>query len=102
MASWCLVKAGFAGGPLSGRAAVRNWARWADASGRVRSVPKRGDLFFWLNANGTGHIGFVTKADGVQFVTIEGNTNAGGSREGARMSGRKPHFPRAPGFLGEA
>ncbi len=83
-------------------AAVRQWVRWADATGRgmegrVHVWPKRGDLMFWLNRSGTGHIGFVRKvydsdgkiiADDVRSPrwarvhTVEGNTNKAGLREG--------------------
>lgn len=80
--SWCLRNAGSTAGPSSGRAAVRNWARWASKTGRSSATPTRGSLFYWLNDNGTGHIGFVTKVEGAQFHSIEGNTDDGGSREG--------------------
>lgn len=89
-------------------AAVREWVKWADANtvpvgslgartSRVHVWPKRGDLMFWLNKSGTGHIGFVRKVydsdgkivaddfrdpDWARVHTIEGNTNAAGSREG--------------------
>lgn len=77
-------------------AAVRQWVRWAERGSRLRTLPKRGDLMFWLNRSGTGHIGFVRKVyangkmveDGQTSYnwdtvkTIEGNTNAAGSREG--------------------
>jgi len=81
-ASWCLRNAGFKGGPTSGRAAVRNWAKWASQQGITSSKPVRGALFYWLNSNQTGHIGFVTKVEGASVHTIEGNTNDAGSREG--------------------
>lgn len=81
----CLVEAGFKGGPSKGRAAVRNWAKWAVDTAQITKEPERGDLFFWLNPNGTGHIGFFLgflPNSKTAFRTIEGNTNAGGSREG--------------------
>lgn len=65
-------------------AAVRNWASWAEQKGRRRDIPKRGRLFYWLNENGTGHIGICLGISvmGV-FRTIEGNTDGeSGSREG--------------------
>jgi len=58
--SYCIRQAGSSAGPGKGRAAVRNWASWSKASARTHVVPKRGDLVYTLNANGTGHIEFVT------------------------------------------
>lgn len=81
--SWCLKSAGASGGPMFGRAAVRNWAKWAKDNSRIVREPERGDLFYWLNQNLTGHIGFVTEVLPTgEFRTIEGNTNDDGSREG--------------------
>lgn len=83
--SYCLGKVGYKIGPTSGRGRVRSWAAWAKSSGRLihYSEVRRGDLFFWLNADKTGHIGFVTGTAGNgSFKTIEGNTDDGGSREG--------------------
>lgn len=67
---------------VSGPAAVRNWAKWARANRRLRNVPMRGDLFYLLNADGTGHIGIVLEVVGGEIRTIEGNSNNNGSREG--------------------
>ena len=90
--SWCLRHAGFLGGPTSGAGAVRYWAKWADDRGKLLSggaFAKRGDLFLWLNTNGTGHIGFVcegTRKLGISWIrTIEGNSNENGSWEGDRV-----------------
>lgn len=78
-------------------AAVREWVRWAGGVGsRIHSWPKRGDLMFWLNKSGTGHIGFVRHVNAGPTIlapnerlpkwtsvsTVEGNTNAAGHREG--------------------
>ena len=83
--SFCLRKAGFNGGPIGfGRARVKAWADWAFENDLIRNNPRRGDLFFWINKNGTGHIGFVlsSRDDLGRFRTLEGNTNPKGSREG--------------------
>lgn len=82
--SYCLKLAGHKVGPTSGRGAVRNWAQWAKESERLIhfSEARRGDLFFWLNPDKTGHIGFITAKGEGSFRTIEGNTNDAGSREG--------------------
>jgi hypothetical protein len=63
-------------------AAVINWDRWARANQIITTSPRRGDLMFWLNSNGTGHMGIVTSVNGDEFRSIEGNTNESGSREG--------------------
>lgn len=52
---------------------------------------KPGMIFIISTGNGTGHTGFVESVSGNNLVTIEGNTNDGGSREGIgvfRRSGR--------------
>lgn len=41
-----------------------------------------GMIFVILNSSGTGHTGLVESVQGAVLATIEGNTNAGGSREG--------------------
>lgn len=84
---WCCLRAGFpvCGLPARGTcAAVRHWVALAEARGALVSSPGRGRLFFWLNRDGTGHLGFCLGPSvlGV-FRTIEGNTDGeSGSREG--------------------
>lgn len=84
---WCLIQSGVNKNQLPAPglcAAVRNWARWAKSRSRIQKHPKRGDLFYWLNADQTGHIGFCLGPSilGV-FRTLEGNTDGeSGSREG--------------------
>jgi hypothetical protein len=82
--AWCaalvtfaLREAGWQGGYPKGPAAVRNWAKWAEETGRITKSPQRGDLFFWLNPGGTGHIGFVRGVTATHVETIEGNAQAG-------------------------
>lgn len=81
----CLLKGEAKSLPSKWKAAgVRYWVEWAKKEGRLVQTPQRGDLFYWLNANGSGHIGFVRNTGAwPQYVeTIEGNTDKGGSREG--------------------
>jgi len=85
---WCaafvtylLKQCGYSSLP-SGPAAVINWSRWAEGSGRIVTVPGRGDLFFLLHADGEGHMGIVIENLGGSIRTIEGNSNTDGSREG--------------------
>ncbi len=66
-----------------GAAAVRFWA----SSPKLERVskPRRGDMFYWLQRDGRGHIGFVVKIHVGYVETIEGNTQptiAGDQREG--------------------
>lgn len=84
---WGLAQAGVPAGRLPARgesAAVRRWVEWAGRQGRLVRSPQRGDLFYWLDESGQGHIGWVLGKPllGV-FATIEGNTDVSqGSREG--------------------
>lgn len=90
---WTLVESGAdrkkLPSPLNA-ARVAQWAAWAKQNGRLTERPRRGDAFYWLNANGTGHTGLVRLAhewpDHVE--TIEGNTDGSGSREGDGVYGR--------------
>lgn len=84
---WCLIQANGDTRRLPERgkcAAVRNWVAWSNAQLLTSSIAKRGRLFYWLNADGTGHIGWCLGPSvlGI-FRTIEGNTDGeSGSREG--------------------
>lgn len=97
----CHLEAGVAASRLvAGRlaASTYEWAKWAALLGRLRTfaqgLPKRGDLFLWNSSlvegrvgpsPGSGHIGFVCEARrdrGRLLRTIEGNSNADGSRNG--------------------
>jgi hypothetical protein len=77
-------------------AAVVMWRNWARAQNRIRTAPKRGDLFYWLNKRTVkgvtsfpGHIGIIAQVEPggtggffARIRTFEGNTNSQGSREG--------------------
>lgn len=47
-------------------------------------TPLPGDVFtlFYANLGRVGHTGFVDGTDGRYIITVEGNTNGGGSRDG--------------------
>lgn len=103
--TWALVRSGVRRDALPDRAAaVREWARWAEAQDRVSDTPARGRLFYWLRADGLGHIGFVRQVMPTGIGTIEGNTDEGGGREGdgvyrrVRAMTRLQAFPRH-GFI---
>lgn len=73
--------------PVPQTASVAALAAWGATTGTVlKTLPKRGDIFLlWepgLVPARYGHTGFVTAVAMNTIETIEGNTNAGGSREG--------------------
>jgi len=89
---WCLVLSG-ADRRLLWKWPASTWslAVWARKEGRLKPSPARGRAFVWNSGSwtrsGSGHTGFCLEpaaADG-SFTTIEGNTNAGGSREGVAV-----------------
>jgi hypothetical protein len=51
--------------------AVENITAWGQARGLIHSQPRKGDIFTYKNGK---HTGFVLKADGSSFISIEGNT----------------------------
>lgn len=83
----CFEVAGIFTGPAKGKAAVISWHRWATMLGISISPLKarRGDLLYFVNSNGTGHICIVLSVKDGIAQTIEGNTNSSGSREGDAM-----------------
>jgi hypothetical protein len=74
----------------AGQAGIRRIGS-ADATANPASV-RPGMIFIMDFGGGAGHTGLVERVDGGHLVTIEGNTNDGGSREGIgvfRRTGRK-------------
>ncbi len=68
---------------LFSASATETWKNF-DIAQMTSETPKIGSLAVWRFGNGwSGHIGIVSQViDLNNFVTIEGNTNDGGSREG--------------------
>lgn len=64
-----------------------------------KSLPQVGDIFIMDFGKGQGHTGFVTKVDGVNVHTIEGNTNDEGSREGYEVARRVRSIKSIKGFI---
>jgi hypothetical protein len=61
---------------------------------------KPGMVFVLELGHGSGHVGFVESVGKREVVTIEGNTNEGGSREGVGVFRRKRAFGKSlRGFL---
>lgn len=89
--NWSLKKAGLTIGPVGGRGATINWRNWGNHSGRSVQPQdiQRGMLGGWTNpGKATGHIFWIAEVEREakgkvkRFRTVEGNTDAQGSREG--------------------
>lgn len=82
--SWVLDQVGAPIGKLTycpaGVAYFRN-------KGQLYTLPQPGDLFYlyFPSMNRYAHVGFVEKVDGNYIVTVEGNSNSGGSRTGGMV-----------------
>jgi hypothetical protein len=57
---------------------------WKHKCDKKNQVPLPGDVFslYYPNLKRVGHVGFFIKQEGNSAITIEGNTNGAGSREG--------------------
>lgn len=87
---WCFKQAAFELGvpnPVVKTGGVLK--HWNETKAKKDGRPDRGDLFVMAFNGGLGHIGFVERVDGAYIHTVEGNTNAGGSREGNGVFRRK-------------
>ncbi len=75
-------------------------AQW-NAKPELRKItPEPGDIFIMDYGKGLGHTGFVEKVmPGGMIQTIEGNTNADGSREGFAVCRRTRKISACKGFL---
>lgn len=54
------------------------------SAGKMTATPKAGDVFglYYANLKRIGHVGFVDEWGAEMVLTVEGNTNGAGSREG--------------------
>lgn len=98
--AWCvyfvelvLREAGFKEkADLLSAGAVESWKICSSNPKFVASnIPQVGDLAFWQtyqNGSGlwTGHAGIVVRPYASQMITIEGNTNAEGGRDGIQVA----------------
>lgn len=92
---WCVLKAGFTPKIQARSAAgVTEWVKTAKACNAIIDKPKRGCLFAYTKEGHT-HIGFVrgVHESAGQFLTVEGNTNDDGSREGYEVAKRDRPYP---------
>lgn len=77
---WCHIRAGVSiPGPARSYAWSPTWFK-----SHLVDEPASGDVFgiYFKELGRIGHVGIVSKVDGSFIETIEGNTNADGSREG--------------------
>lgn len=83
-ASWVLDQVGLGIGKV---AYVPTAVGLFKATDRLFATPQRGDLFFlWFPSKSRyAHVGFVDRVDGDWIVTLEGNSNSGGSRTGGMV-----------------
>ena len=53
-----------------------------------------GDVFglWFVNKNRIAHVGFIDRQDGNYYITVEGNTNEAGSREGDGVYRKRRHI----------
>lgn len=65
---------------------------------RVKN-PQAGYIFIIINRDGTGHTGFVLSVEGNTIITIEGNSNNDGSREGNEVVRNKRTIKSVTGFI---
>lgn len=98
---WCAAFVGAVGrqaiGTLLWRAprtaSVAQLAEWAKQHQVLVESPERGDLFLLWEAQLTpprfGHVGFVDAVAPDHMLTLEGNTNPGGGREGFGVFARR-------------
>lgn len=64
----------------------------------IKGKPQTGDVvtYYYTNLGRVGHVGFyVTRDKDGYMITIEGNTNGGGSREGDGVYKKKRDFSKA-------
>lgn len=56
--------------------------------GEIKATPQQGDVFgiYFSSMKRIAHVGFIHQWDSRMVVTVEGNTNDDGSREGNRVA----------------
>jgi hypothetical protein len=84
--SWCLDQVGIKNPRSAWSPAFANPKDiiWKPKCEKANQEPKLGDVFslYYPNLKRVGHVGFIMNSEGNNFITIEGNTNSAGSREG--------------------
>ena len=82
-----------------GTASVHGWGDWAHAQKRFTTTPKRGFAGLIYHTATTGHLVVVTQVNGDSVMTIEGNTNLDGSRDGYGVFRRVRSIDQFAGFV---
>ncbi|POR25418.1 amidase [Flavobacterium columnare] len=98
---WCVLEASKKAGvpnPLKKTAGVLD--QWNSKPELRQTKPKAGYVFIMDFGKGLGHTGFVEKVlPNGKIQTIEGNTNADGSREGYAVCRRTRNIADIKGYL---
>ena len=95
---WCCQQAGVKGLIKTG-GVLRQWNE-VDKLAK-KKIPQVGDIFIMDHGGGKGHTGFV-KSVNLQnkvFTTIEGNSDASGSRTGGSVCSNQRKFSTCVGFI---
>ena len=98
---WCTIEAAKSQGtlpPLKKTGGVL--AQWNSINAKFKFLkPRAGDIFIMDFGGGKGHTGFVESVVGDRIMTIEGNSNDDGSREGYEVC-RKPNGRKISSCIG--
>jgi hypothetical protein len=74
--------------------------QWNEIKTEFKVVhPQRGDIFIMDFGKGKGHTGLVTSVEGDYIHTIEGNSDASGSRTGGSVCLNKRPIRTIKGFI---
>jgi hypothetical protein len=107
-APWCASFVGVVGQlaigeawPVPGICDVDQLVMWAETHDVFHETAEDGDLIvlFYPGSGHWGHVGIVVRAGAKSVVTIEGNTNAGGSREGNGVYERRREIRMGTRFI---
>lgn len=95
---WCCREAYGVNNPLFKTGGVL--AQWNKTPKDKRlAKPEIGSIFIMDFGKGLGHTGFVYGIEGDSVLTIEGNTNDTGSREGYEVCKRKRKISSIKGYI---
>jgi len=95
---WCNQQAGVAGLIKTG-GVLRQWHEINPSV--KKNTPAVGDIFIMNHGGGKGHTGFVktVNLENKVFTTVEGNSDAKGSRTGGSVCSNQRTFGSCVGFI---
>lgn len=95
---WCCTQAGIKGLIKTG-GVLRQWHEIDPLA--KKKTPKVGDIFIMDFGGGKGHTGFIKTVNDTTrtFTTIEGNSDANGSRTGGMVCSNQRKFSSCVGFI---